>query len=229
MSCVKRKWFVKRVPVDFQWPLGEVWHGYVNPWPGPVPCQDCFATGFNSGTKRLHDTFRSWAPNMTKVEERELLEKGPTRREIKRLRQRVPGSDTPMLRMLLVEIRAKRRGSWGPCTRCGGHQFVANENPAVVRLYTGVDLYKEWAPIEPPLGEGWQLWEDPAPEGRPISKVFGSPDELAIWCSKKFRRAGHEWLDWILRSAEKTTDRPPFRLQSETFKVFTPPKTNKPH
>jgi len=70
---VKRRWFVKRVPLDFEWPLGEVWHGYVNPWPGPILCPECLGTGFNSGTKRLYDTFRSWGPHLTKEEERELL------------------------------------------------------------------------------------------------------------------------------------------------------------
>lgn len=226
---MKRKWYVKRVPVDFDWPLGEVWHGYVNPWPGPVVCPDCFATGFNPGTKRLNDTFRSWAPNMTKEEERELLEKGPTRREIKKLKQRGTGSDTPLIRLLLVEIRAKRRGAWGPCGRCGGNQYVANENPAVVKLYTGVDLYSEWHPLEPPFGEGWQLWEDPSPEGRPVSKVFVRPEDLATWCAKSFKTPASEWLEWILKAVEAQTDRPPFRLQSENFKVFEAPKPKKTH
>jgi hypothetical protein len=34
--------------------------------------------------------------------------------------------------------------------------------------------------IDPPTGEGWQMWED-VTEGSPISPVFATPEELARW------------------------------------------------
>ncbi len=34
--------------------------------------------------------------------------------------------------------------------------------------------------IEPPAGDGWQMWED-CSEGSPISPVFKTPEELAHW------------------------------------------------
>lgn len=35
--------------------------------------------------------------------------------------------------------------------------------------------------LEPPRGEGWQLWETTS-EGSPTSPVFKTAEELAIWC-----------------------------------------------
>jgi len=228
---VKPQWFIKRVPVDFDWPLGQIWHGYVNPWPGPIPCPECMGDGFNPETRKLHATFRSWAPNLTKEEQQKLLEKGPTLKEIKRLKRRIEGSDTPLIRLLLVEIRAKRKGLWGACSKCGGDQQIQNPNPAVSLLYEGVHLHNEWKPVEPPTGEGWQLWENQAPEGRPVSPVFGSPPELAFWCAHAFDTefAEEDWFEWIVKAQPRPEERLPFRLQSESFKVFVPPKTTKPH
>ena len=42
----------------------------------------------------------------------------------------------------------------------------------------------EWSRVseryEPPVGEGWQMWETTS-EGSPISPVFASPEDLATW------------------------------------------------
>lgn len=201
-----REFFVKRVPLDFDWPVDHVWHGYVNPWPGPITCPSCLGVGLNAASRKLFNTFRSWAPKMTKEEEHLLLERGPTPAEIARVRRRSPNFDTPILRFLLVEIRGRRKGTWGPCPECAGKEVIANPNPAVKRLYSGVDLYEEWEPIEPPRGEGWQLWEQAPPDGRPISPVLLDPETLARWCAKKFRTDEGAWLAWILRAGEPEPD-----------------------
>ena len=40
----------------------------------------------------------------------------------------------------------------------------------------------EMQELEPPSGEGWQLWETVS-EGSPVSPVFATPEELATWLS----------------------------------------------
>ncbi len=40
----------------------------------------------------------------------------------------------------------------------------------------------EWK-IQPPAGEGWQLWET-VTEGSPVTPVFSTPEELASWLVK---------------------------------------------
>lgn len=217
---------VKRVSPDFQWPIGEVWHGYINPWPGPVACPRCLTSGLNPMTKKLADTFRSWAPKLTIEEAAQLVEKGVDVTEIQRLRRRVRDSDTPTVRQLLVEIRAKRKGFWGLCSECDGDGFVPNPNPAVVTLYEGVNLFQEWEPTEPPFGSGWQLWDDT--DGYPVSPVFDTSEALAAWCFKRYKKPElKQWERWV-RSFKNLTPseiRPPFRLQSDHFKVFVPRPT----
>lgn len=173
-------------------------------------------------SKKLADRFRSWAPRLTIEEQKHLLEKGVTIKEIKRLRHRLPHSDTPVIRMLLVEFRARRKGFWGQCAVCKGEGFVPNPNPAVKTLYEGVNLFNEWEVTEPPHGAGWQLWDDP--EGAPISPVFNSPESLAQWCVKKFKKPNDakEWEKWIRKFRDSVPPEPraPFRIQSDHFKVF---------
>lgn len=216
--------------MGFAWPLGRTWHGYENPWPGPVSCPTCLATGLNEPSQRLYRQFRSWAPKMTLAEEALLLESGVTKPEIMKVRRRQKGFDTPIIRFQLTEIRAKRRGVWGPCPTCNGDQLVPNPNPAVVALYAGVNLFEEWSPVEPPSGSGWQLWENPAPEGCPVSPVFETAEQLAEWCAENFTAPYEEWLAWLHDSGNEPPDSsPPLRLQSEHFQVYLRPKGAKPH
>lgn len=39
---------------------------------------------------------------------------------------------------------------------------------------------EEYQNIEPPAGDGWQMWETTS-EGSPMSPVFSTPEELATW------------------------------------------------
>lgn len=48
---------LKRVPLDFQWPLNKNWKGYVNPYPAPLTCFACGGTGYNPETKRIADEY----------------------------------------------------------------------------------------------------------------------------------------------------------------------------
>lgn len=41
----------------------------------------------------------------------------------------------------------------------------------------------ECADVDPPTGEGWQLWQNTG-EGSPMSPVFATGDELAEWISR---------------------------------------------
>ena len=43
-------------------------------------------------------------------------------------------------------------------------------------------LHNEWDPVEPPEGDGYQLWENTS-EGSPVSPVFATLEELCEWCA----------------------------------------------
>jgi hypothetical protein len=50
---------VKRVPLDFDWPMKKVWEGYINPHKS-IDCGYCGGTGLNSKTKELEDKWYSF-------------------------------------------------------------------------------------------------------------------------------------------------------------------------
>lgn len=60
---------IKRVPLDFGWPLKEVWKGYLNPyWDHRRQCDACDGSGYSPGAKHLSDQWYGYAhfePPMT--------------------------------------------------------------------------------------------------------------------------------------------------------------------
>ncbi|NTF17951.1 hypothetical protein G6L37_06010 [Agrobacterium rubi] len=82
-----------------------------------------------------------------------------------------PGIDinyTPLLQHM-----AEEKGTSYLCSKCEG----AGE------WWTSDEAEKEadeWERVQPPEGEGWQLWETVS-EGSPVSPVFETADELATW------------------------------------------------
>lgn len=50
-------YLVKRVPLDFSWPFGVEWEGYINPHEGKSNCSSCMGTGFNADTYRIYKDF----------------------------------------------------------------------------------------------------------------------------------------------------------------------------
>lgn len=218
-------WSIKRVPLEFSWPIGLVWHGYVNPWPGPIDCEACCGTGLNDDSLKLYQNFKRWAPRMTEEENSIALKAGVSEKDLTKIRNRIWGEvDTQLIRSYLTEIRAKTTNVWGVCHVCQGRQVVTNPNPAIQQLYTDVNLYEEWRPIEPPKGDGWQLWQVKDPGGFPASKVFKSETELARWCSTHFRSDYAGWLKWITRESFKVPqEAPEFKLKSENVVIFSQP------
>lgn len=222
MTNMSSQWCIKRVLLDFDWPVGYVWHGYLNPWPGPIECERCMGTGLNEDCQKLLRNFRRWAPRLTEKEVAVATQAGVSEAEIAYLRNRNwDNVDSPLIRSYLTEIRAKTTGIWGVCTTCNGNKVVGNPNPAVKQLYTDVDLFEEWKPIEPPKGDGWQLWQIREDGGYPASAVYQSDQELAKWCSSHFNSDYSGWLKWIVKEGSKVSQsNPEFKLKSENITVF---------
>lgn len=61
------------------------------------------------------------------------------------------------------------------------------------------EAYDNWEPTEPPVGEGWQMWETTS-EGSAISPVFADPKELARYLSINWRNDGsfEDWMNMIV-------------------------------
>ncbi len=53
---------LKRVALDFQWPLHKVWKGFINDRPGPENCKACDGSGSSPEAKLLSDQWYGNAP-----------------------------------------------------------------------------------------------------------------------------------------------------------------------
>lgn len=177
---------VKRVSLDFDWPENKVWRGYLNPH--YKKCEFCGGTGETMAHRRLgdivsllmlsgydarrgtcHPYFQHYGyfGSAGKVCGSDMVELTTA------LAGRSPdllGHDccdrwSAMKKILQV---AGLPEDWGECKDCDGGG-VARES---------MEAYEAWRPTEPPVGEGYQIWETVS-EGSPISPVFKTPEELA--------------------------------------------------
>ena len=71
---------LKRVPLNFQWPLNKVWNGYINPYPGPAACKLCDGSGYNAAVNQIAEDFysfddqsRAWHDKITQDEVQALV------------------------------------------------------------------------------------------------------------------------------------------------------------
>lgn len=94
-----------------------------------------------------------------------------------------------------LKARCAREGVPLTCARCGGSGKIW-PTPEIKRQYD------EWKDVEPPTGDGYQLWEDVS-EGSPVSPVFATLDELCTWAAEhattfaQFKATADEWKDML--------------------------------
>lgn len=53
---------LRRVPLDFEWPMNKVWQGFINPLYKAVKCTACDGTGYSPEGKRLKDQWYGYVP-----------------------------------------------------------------------------------------------------------------------------------------------------------------------
>ncbi len=271
---------VKRVALDFEWPLNKVWEGFINPHYTATKCTTCGGSGFSAEYHALEDKWYGRVPfvpeengstpyqpenpivwrraernvnsslgfyvrrtesvrnaihweaqrlcdlfnsqmyhHLSQADVDVLIEKNrlwdftrvPRTEEQKRAHaeyrengggywmpepngyhptaqevndwsiSNLMGHDSQNA-YLVIKARCERDGVPYLCQTCNGEcQFWPSPEAE--------KLYDEWEKVEPPAGEGWQMWETTS-EGSPISPVFQSPEGLARWLTKTEASAG---------------------------------------
>ncbi|GGM27503.1 hypothetical protein GCM10011608_10360 [Micromonospora sonchi] len=83
-----------------------------------------------------------------------------------------------------VKARCERDSLPYVCGSCAGEASVWRDSDHKA-------AYEAWEPTEPPMGDGWQLWETVS-EGSPISPVFPTSEGLVSWMSDPER--GRDWV-----------------------------------
>lgn len=194
----------KRVPLDFDWPQGETWHGYLMPDSlREDECGDCGGKGYSLEARAIADTFYphmiewgntekarrlAWHDKIGQDEVDNLIENG-------RLRVWRDGEWRTEPRTAAEINEQQRAGGLDGhdainrgiliefrCERLGiPYRCPACDGYGSIEKYPGQRAEAEaWEPTDPPTGEGWQMWQTTS-EGSPESPVFATPDELATW------------------------------------------------
>ena len=186
---------VKRVPLDFKWPMNQPWEGYLNPY--YEQCKTCGGYGSTLAMQRLSDLVSllllSGSDAATgkchpyfydaPLYRTQRVTCGPDMTELTAaLSGRAPRG--AMGHDAIDQWSATRKitraaglpDTWGVCQDCSGHGVDKNK----------LEAYEAWQRSEPPLGDGYQIWETVS-EGSPISPVFKTPEELARYM------AGTRW------------------------------------
>lgn len=89
-----------------------------------------------------------------------------------------------------VVARCRRYRVAQSCVDCRGRGYIADRSLSA--------RIARWRPTEPPVGEGYQLWETVS-EGSPISPVFARPEDLAAWLVANDRSVtrGRPYETWL--------------------------------
>lgn len=192
----------RRVPLDFDWPIGEVWEGYLMPDNlSPPECDDCDGTGTTSAHQwvaacasmilLLTDDLRAQEqgrPMHSYFDEFSSVAYGtrPTP-DIAELTEGLAGRsglrgmghdalDRWAATDKIIEAAGLDPKAWGKCQACAGHGDI--------EAYPGQRAEAEaWEPTDPPTGEGWQMWQTTS-EGSPQTPVFATAEELADYCAE---------------------------------------------
>ncbi len=102
-----------------------------------------------------------------------------------------------------VRAKCQREGVEQSCAHCNGEGAVWQPLEAEERA-------ESWENVEPPAGEGYQLWETVS-EGSPISPVMADPRELANWCADNAtifaseKLTALQWLQMIVGEEDADT------------------------
>lgn len=210
---------LKRVPLDFQWPMNAVWKGYINPYRS-VKCKACDGEGYSEKARQYNrDWYRldsynrvpnpynpkcSYNPdahhyNLTKIEIDALLKEG-------RL-DKVWFADKEVTPESVKEWQLKDPMGFDSISQhicmCATAESEGWDINCPFCGGTGEHwfseeikkLNEEWRRQDPPTGEGYQLWTT-TNVGAPISPVFPSMEELAKWCETGAVIFGYDRLSY---------------------------------
>lgn len=208
---------VRRVPLDFDWPLDELWEGYLLPDRlREDDCPDCDGRGTTAAHqwveqiaalclllnqdlnsqqqgRPMHPYFNDTGSRAGRRPSPDIAEFAiglAGRGEPGRFHDSI---DNWNATDKLIEAAGLDPEVWGKCQSCGGH--------GTTERYPGQREDAEaWEPHDPPEGEGWQLWSTTT-EGHPMTPVFATDEELADYCAREnvpwFGHSGAPREQWL--------------------------------
>jgi len=186
---------LKKVPLDFNWPLKKIWKGYTNPY--YVNCPDCKGIGYSLEwqTLRAIISLLCNAADDSKTS-KEYVSRGHVLNYLginklgkdfyKIVEGLVPKEEEHFACGVICKKLLKLANlpeDWCNCKTCDG--------TGIHKDY--LEKYEGWERSDPPLGEGFQLWESTS-EGSPVSPVFQTLDELCKYAEANVSVFGNEYI-----------------------------------
>jgi hypothetical protein len=157
---------LKRVPIDFAWPLRKVWAGFVNPLYTAKECAACNGSGYSPKGKHLSDL---WYGHDTAFhpKDRDSIPFRPDEPTIRAIAERNVRSNPKYYGHSEVAIarEAERLAGHFNCGWC--HHLNADDVAALVADDRLHDFTSEFIP-----GTGWQKKSPP---------VIPTPREVNVW------------------------------------------------
>jgi len=178
---------LKRVPLDFDYPLNKVWSGYLNSYYKECPqCQNgetparkrltelvllLMLSGTDSLKGKNHPYFQDGYFDFFNIPSKEMNELtcGLAGRKSD-LSFGHDACDRWEATKKIIQVAGLNADEWGICKHCKGEAI----DPAIK------EQYNKWQSTEPLIGEGYQCWETVS-EGSPISPVFKTLEDLSQW------------------------------------------------
>lgn len=255
---------VKRVPLDFDQQIGEVWQGFLNPYyEYTKPCKHCDETGssplarilsalwyaslyrgldniikdifllpvddqvseeakmnvlrFAQSQKTEHELRPAYHPksnypatgwhyHLEQEDVDALLShnrlwdfkdvENVTAEMVNKWALHGFGHDS-INNWVCVGHRCEKWGIKTSCKYCDGHGMTWDTEEHK-------QLCEDWEPVEPPVGEGWQLWENTT-EGSPMSPVFATPEELIAFVVETEEASYEAARQFVMKDHESFT------------------------
>lgn len=185
---------LKRVALDFDWPIKKTWDGFLNPYCDKCPNENC-ENGYTGARRWLQSVThllmmlgeagtrkgRPIHPWLAEMPLRPGVEVDASASDLTSgLAGRKPmgfgghdACDNWSAERKIIKAAGLNPKTWGICPTCKGEAM----DPKTKRKR---DSWKEKAP---PKGDGYQLWETTS-EGSPISPVFKTIEELCIYAAE---------------------------------------------
>jgi len=144
---------LKRVPLNFDWPMKQYWKGYINPYRSSE-CKICRGHRGLSEEAEKHRKHYTYTVNPDYFSQ-------------------CKGSWLPYE---YAEEQCKKNSEPYHCIACNGEgEFWFSKE-----IETKAEEWWDKEKYDPPEGEGYQLWENTS-EGSPTSPVFSTLEELCRW------------------------------------------------
>lgn len=176
---------LKRVALDFNWPLEKVWRGYLNPhYAHCHDCPHCKGSGSSPMALRLKDRWYGYEPFRPK--DRGSRPFMPTHPAVWAQAERHVNSNPGFYGTGDSAINREANRLSGFFNRQWSHHLNADDVAALVKAHRLMDFTHTWTP-----GKGWQ------PKSPPY---VPTPEEVNVWSLSNF---GHDSINqWVVVAAE---------------------------